>query len=81
MPYISTESTSIEFGTSLRIGYRIYGSITPFNYLSYYPSYNELPYTFEVPSVGIWEIEYTQLCSSCSGTGYSDPQTTVVTLF
>lgn len=80
MPYASTGSTSIDFGSSLRIGYRIYGSISPFTYLSYFPSSNELPYTFEVPIAGVWEFELTRLCPSCSGTGYSDPETFVQTI-
>lgn len=81
MPDVNTGATSVEFGATLRIGYRVYGSLTPFVYSPYFPSYNELPYTFSVPSAGQWEIEYTQICSGCSGASYSDPTTTVVQVF
>ena len=77
---VNTGSTTIEFGRTLRIGYRTYGSAGSFSYLSYFPSYNELPYTFNLPSAGAWEIEYTQACTTCSGALYSDPATTVVTV-
>lgn len=80
MATISTGSTSIEFGTTLRIGYRIYGATNSYVYLNYFPSYNELPYQFEIPAPGIWEIEYTQICPSCSGANYSNIETTVVTI-
>lgn len=77
---VSTGSTAIEFGATLRIGYRVYGATTPYSYLTYFPGYNELPYTFSLPSAGIWEIEYTQICPSCSGSKYSDAETTIVTV-
>lgn len=80
MATINTGATSIEFGTSLRIGYRIYGAVTPYNYIGYSPSYNELPYNFAIPAPGIWEVEYTQICTTCSGAGYSDPETVIVTV-
>lgn len=76
----NTGSTTIEFGATLRIGYRVYGSTNPFTYLSSFPSYNDLPYTFSLPSNGIWEIEYTQICPSCSGSKYSEGQNAVVTI-
>lgn len=81
MPAVSTGSTSIKFGSSLRIGYRSYGSVSAFTYVNYFPTFNELPYTFNVPSVGIWEIEYTEVCQACSGANYSDPSLTVVQVF
>jgi hypothetical protein len=77
---VSTGSTAIEFGATLRIGYRVNGSSGPFTYLTPLPSYNDLPYTFSVPGVGVWEIEYTQICPSCSGSNYSEPQTAIVTI-
>lgn len=76
----NTGATSIEFGATLRIGYRIYGSGGPFGYLSHLPDYNELPYTFSLPSAGIWDIEYTQICPSCSGSNYSDPEVVTVAI-
>jgi hypothetical protein len=78
---ISTSSTSIPFGTNLRIGYRTNGSIAAFTYVPYYPSFNELPYTFTVPTAGEYEIEYTVVCNACVGAArYSEPETTVVTV-
>lgn len=81
MPYeANTGTTSVEFGATLRIGYRVYGSTGAFTYLNYFPSYNELPYTFHLPSNGVWEVQYTQICPNCSGSKYSDPLTAVVTI-
>lgn len=81
MATISTEGTAIKFGSSLRIGYRPYGSLVPFTYIGYFPSFNELPYNFTIPSPGLWEIEYTEICQACSGANYSDPATTVITVY
>lgn len=80
MANISTNNTSIGFNSQLRVGYRAAYSATGFTYISHFPSYNELPYIFSVPSSGVWEIEYTELCPSCSGNSYSDPVTTLVTV-
>lgn len=81
MPFISTSATSIPFGTNLRIGYRLNGSLSAFTYISHYPSYDELPYQFSVPISGEYEIEYTVVCNSCTGTAkYSDPETVIVTV-
>jgi len=77
---VNTGSTMIEFGTNLRIGYRPYGSLTQFVYFPTYPTFNQLPYTFNVPSAGVWEIEYAQICQTCSGTKPSNVETTVVTV-
>ena len=77
---ISTNSTTINFGSNLRIGYRAAYSASAFTYVSHFPSYNELPYQFEVPSSGQWEIEYTELCPSCAGSNYSSPITALVTV-
>lgn len=80
MADVNTGSTSIPFGATLKIGYRVYGSSGPYTYLTYFPNYNELPYTFEVPTSGIWQIEYTTICPSCSGSGYSAPETYIITV-
>lgn len=76
----NTGSTAIKFGSSLRIGYRTYGSTTPFTYFSYFPSYNQLPYTYNLPFSGVWEIEYSEICPSCSGSIFSSGETTIVTI-
>lgn len=81
MPYsISTGSTSVTYGSSLRIGWRTYGSTSPFTYITHYPDYDELPYTFTLPNPGIYEIEYTQVCPSCSAPQYSASTNTIITL-
>ncbi len=79
MPFVNTNTTSINYGQTLRIGYRMNGASGPFTYLPYFPNYNELPYQFSVPSVGVWEIEYSTICPNCSGNVYSEPDTTLVT--
>lgn len=76
----STGSTTINYGSSLRIGYRAAFSSSAFTYITHYPTYNELPYQFTLPSSGQWEIEYTELCPSCSGSSYSEPITTLITI-
>jgi hypothetical protein len=81
MPYITTGSTSIPFGTNLRIGYRTYGTADPFTYLTHLPSYTELPYTATIPLSGAVELEYSVACPNCTGASqFSDAQTLVVTL-
>lgn len=81
MPYnISTGSTSIQYGSSLKIGWRLYGSTSPFTYITHLPDYDELPYTFELPTVGTYEIEYTQVCPSCSAPQFSASAVTLVTV-
>lgn len=77
---VSTGTTAISFGSVLRIGYRVYGSTGPYTYLTDFPTLNELPYTFSLPSANTWQIEYTELCQTCSGGTYSDPETAVVTV-
>lgn len=77
MPSVSTGSTSIPFGATLRIGYRTHGGVTPFTYLTHFPSYNELPYSYSLP-VGVWDVEYTTVCPACNGSQYSSSQIVVI---
>lgn len=70
MANVTTGTTTIKFGSNLRIGYRVKDSGAPFTYLPHYPTFNELPYTFTLAS-GAWEVEYTELCPNCSGPKYS----------
>lgn len=77
---ISTGSTGVNQGASLRIGYRVAFSTGAFTYVNPYPTSDQLPYQFTVPGSGQWEIEYTQLCPSCSGDSYSNPVTVRVTV-
>lgn len=79
MPSVSTGTTSIPFGTNLRIGYRLQGNPGAFTYVSVYPTHNQLPYTFTVPTAGTWEIEYTIVCPTCTGNQFSDANITTVT--
>lgn len=73
MGLVSTGTTSINFGSTLRIGYRLAFSSGPFTYLSYSPKSDELPYTFNIPGTGLYEIQYTEACQACSGGVFSDP--------
>lgn len=79
MATVSTGSTSIQFGNNLRIGYRASGSLGAFTYLNYYPEFNELPYQFTL-GAGDWEVEYTEVCSTCEGKKYSVPQVVNITI-
>ncbi len=78
MGAISTGTTNIKFGSSLRIGYRQAYSASAFTYVATHPSYDQLPYSFSVPTPGLYEIEYTEVCPNCSGGIYSDPVIVVV---
>jgi hypothetical protein len=73
MATVSTGSTTIQFGSNLRIGYRAQGSLSPFTYLLFYPAFNDLPYEFTL-EIGDWEVEYTEVCKSCENLKYSTPQ-------
>lgn len=74
MPNIKTGTTTIKFGSVLRIGYRPFGSTSAFTYIPNYPGPDDLPdYTFSVPTAGTWEVEYTEICASCSNNRYSTP--------
>jgi len=73
MPDISTGTTMIKFGSLLRIGYRASGSAAGYTYLPVLFSQSQLPVIITVPSPGNWELEYTEVCSNCSGGIYSDP--------
>lgn len=77
---VNTGSTSVEFGATLQISFRQFGSGSPFTPIAHFPGYNELPYTFNMPSAGVWEIQYAQICASCSGSKYSAPETVQVTV-
>jgi len=68
-----TISASINYGASLRIGYRFKNSSLPFTYIPAYPTANELPYTINGLSSGNYEIELLQICPNCGGGVYSDP--------
>lgn len=76
---ISTGTTTIPFGATLRIGYRAYGSADPYTYLTPFPDYNELPYEYTLPT-GTWQVEYSTVCPSCTLPTYSDPQTVIITV-
>mgnify|MGYP003405103733 CR=1 len=79
MPSVSTGSTTIPYGSTLRIGYRPYGSTSPYTYLGSFPGYDSLPYTFTLSS-GTWQLEYTSICPNCSMPKYSSPETVIITV-
>lgn len=80
MPDISTRNTAIKFASSLRIGFRAIGSASGFTYITPYPTADQLPFIFTVPTAGTWEVEYTEICPNCSGGIYSDPVIVNVTV-
>lgn len=77
MGAVSTGTTIVAFGSNLRIGYKIHGSSDPFTYLSFLPAYADLPYTFTLPT-GFYDIEYSEVCPTCSSPAYSTPVQTSV---
>jgi len=79
MASVSTGTTSIKFGSNLRIGYRPAGSLAAFTYLNHYPTFNELPYTFTL-GIGNWEVEMTEICPDCGGYKYSAPEVVNITI-
>lgn len=74
----STGSTSIKFGSVLRVGYRPNGSTAAFTYFEPYFSFDDLPAQYTIPTVGQMEVEYTEICPNCSGGIYSNAIVTVV---
>lgn len=68
-----TITATINPGASLRIGYRVKNTSTPFTYLPNYPTPSELPYTINGLANLSYEVELTQICPNCSGGIYSDP--------
>jgi len=68
-----TINYTIPFGSSLRIGYKFTASSDPYTYLTFYPSYNESPYTLDGIAPGSYTVELTTVCASCSGGQFSDP--------
>ena len=79
MAAFSTGTTSIPYGTTLRIGFRPQGSTSAFTYPTPYKSYDDLPATITVPAAGTYEVEYTIICPNCSLGTYSSPIQTIVT--
>lgn len=70
-----TFNYTIPFGTNLRVGYRLYGSSGPYTYITgTFPSYADSPYTLAPIPAGLYELELTTICNSCSGANYSDPE-------
>lgn len=74
MPDLKTGTTTIKYGSVLRISYRLVGSASAFTQVQHYPGPNELPYTFTVPTPGTYEVELVEVCSTCSNANkFSDP--------
>lgn len=65
---------SIPFGTSLRVGYKVSASTNAYTYVTPYPDYTQSPYTLVVPGAGLYDLEFTTVCPSCSGGNFSTPQ-------
>lgn len=68
---------TITFGTVLRIGYKLAGSIDPYTYLNDSPGAEDSPYTAVIPP-GFWDIVVQAICPNCGGNTYSDVFSTQV---
>jgi len=68
-----TVNYSIPFGSSIRIGYRIQASSSPFTYVNGFPNYNQSPYTISGLALGNYEVELTTICPNCSGGIFAEP--------
>lgn len=65
---------TVEFGHSVRIGYRVQNSSNPFTYVSPYPGYADSPYYIQGLPLQQYEIEITAVCPNCSGADFGSPQ-------
>lgn len=61
-----TVNYTIPFAASVKIGYRITGTI-PFTYVTPYPDYTQSPYTITGLAIGSYDVELTTICANCSG--------------
>lgn len=68
-----TVSSTVNYGASIRIGYRIKASSSPFTYVPDYPTQADMPYSICGLANGIYEVEIVQICPNCSGGIFSDP--------
>ena len=68
-----TIQASIPFNSSLRIGYRLVSSSSPFTYLTNYISQDDLPYVITGLPTGSYEVELTTVCPNCSGSTFGEP--------
>lgn len=68
-----TVNYSIPFGSSIRIGYRVASSSSPFTYLTTFPTYNDSPYTINSLPASNYEVELTTICPNCTGGVFANP--------
>lgn len=69
-----TINYSIPFGASIRIGYRIQNTSTPFTYIDTFPTYNDSPFTIsDLAANNNYEVELTTICPNCSGGVFGTP--------
>lgn len=64
---------TIEFGKSLRVGYRVQNSGNPFTYVTPYPTYADSPYFINGLPLQQYEVELTPVCPNCSGAQLGSP--------
>lgn len=64
----------IPFGTSIRIGYRVQNSLSPFTYVMPFPSYAQTPFYIQDLPLQQYEVELTSVCPNCSGANYGSPE-------
>jgi hypothetical protein len=68
-----TINYTIPFGSSLRVGYKIVGSLSDYTYVNFYPDYNSSPYIVGGLALGAYEVQLNTVCLNCAGSLFSDP--------
>ena len=66
-----TVNYTIPVGSYIKIGNRDFGTTGPFDYVPQNPFYNASPYTYQIESTLVQEIELTTVCGNCSNNGTS----------
>lgn len=67
---------TVDFGNSVRIGYRTFGSTGPYTYVMPFPDYSQTPYYVTGIPAGDYEVEVTSVCPNCAGSSYGQPVVT-----
>lgn len=68
-----TINYTIPIGSYLRFGYRDFGSSDPFFIYPVNPFYNQSPFTIQIDSDNMQEVEMRTVCGSCPDGNISNP--------
>ena len=68
-----TVNYSVAFGASVRIGYKVVGTLGDYTYLNVFPTYNQSPFIIAGLPVGSYQVQINTICPTCSGGQFSDP--------